>query len=100
MMLLVPRRHAAGILGLELMSIPIYVLAGFDRRRCAARIGMKYFLIARSRGAILLYACAALRRVGQHVVRGIRSAFDPRPLALAGRFRVGVRIQDSSCRSP
>src|SRR4030095_7200847 len=48
-------------LGLELMSIPIYVLAGFDRRRLRSNeSAMKYFLIGSVPGAVLLH------RQGRH----------------------------------
>ncbi len=74
-------------LGLELMSIPIYVLAGFDRRRLRSNeSAMKYFLIGSFASAILLYGVALLYGVsGSTSFAGIRSAFDPEnPLALAG----------------
>ena len=48
-------------LGLELMSIPIYVLAGFDRRRLRSNeSAIKYFLIGSFASAILLYGVALL----------------------------------------
>ncbi len=46
----------AVFLGLELMSIPIYVLAGFDRRKLRSNeSALKYFLIGSFASAILLY---------------------------------------------
>jgi len=74
-------------LGLELMSIPIYVLAGFDRRRLRSNeSAMKYFLIGSFASAILLYGVALLYGVsGTTSFAGIRAAFDPaNPLAVAG----------------
>ena len=51
----------AVFLGLELMSIPIYVLAGFDRRRLRSNeSALKYFLIGSFASAILLYGVALL----------------------------------------
>jgi len=74
-------------LGLELMSIPIYVLAGFDRKRLRSNeSAMKYFLIGSFASAILLYGVALLYGVsGGTGFAEIRAAFDPgNPLALAG----------------
>jgi NADH-quinone oxidoreductase subunit N len=74
-------------LGLELMSIPIYVLAGFDRRRLRSNeSALKYFLIGSFASAILLYGVALLYGVsGSTSFAGIRAGFDPaNPLALAG----------------
>jgi NADH-quinone oxidoreductase subunit N len=74
-------------LGLELMSIPIYVLAGFDRRRLRSNeSAMKYFLIGSFASAILLYGIALLYGVsGSTSFAAIRAGFDPaNPLALAG----------------
>lgn len=46
-------------LGLELMSISVYVLAGFDRfRRSSAEAALKYFLIGAFASAFLLYGIA------------------------------------------
>jgi NADH-quinone oxidoreductase subunit N len=51
----------AVFLGLELMSIPIYVLAGFDRRKLRSNeAALKYFLIGSFASAILLYGMALL----------------------------------------
>jgi NADH-quinone oxidoreductase subunit N len=48
-------------IGLELMSIPIYVLAGFDRRKLRSNeSAMKYFLIGAFASALLLYGVALL----------------------------------------
>ncbi len=46
-------------LGLELMSMSVYVLAGFDRfRRSSAEAALKYFLIGAFASAFLLYGIA------------------------------------------
>lgn len=46
-------------LGLELMSIPVYVLAAVNRRsRISAEAGMKYFFIGAFASAFLLYGIA------------------------------------------
>jgi len=80
-------------LGLELMSIPIYVLAGFDRRRLRSNeSAMKYFLIGSFASAILLYGVALLYGVsGSTAFVDIRAAFDPDdPIALIGLALVVV----------
>ena len=77
----------AVFLGLELMSIPIYVLAGFDRTRLRSNeSAMKYFLIGAFASALLLYGMALLYGVsGSTSFEDIRAAFDPgNPLTLAG----------------
>ncbi len=74
-------------LGLELMSIPIYVLAGFDRRKLRSNeSALKYFLIGSFASAILLYGIALLYGVsGGTSFEAIRAAFDPdNPLAVVG----------------
>jgi NADH-quinone oxidoreductase subunit N len=48
-------------LGLEVMSIPVYVLVGFNRRsRFSAEAALKYFLIGAFASAFLLYGIALL----------------------------------------
>jgi len=74
-------------LGLELMSIPIYALAGFDRRKLRSNeAGMKYFLIGAFASAILLYGFALLYgATGTTGFAGIREGFDAAdPLAMTG----------------
>ncbi len=74
-------------LGLELMSIPIYVLAGFDRRRLRSNeSALKYFLVGSFASAILLYGMALLYGTTGHTdFDGIRAAFPAgNPLALTG----------------
>jgi NADH-quinone oxidoreductase subunit N len=48
-------------LGLEVMSVPVYVLAAFDRRNVfSAEAGLKYFLVGALASAFLLYGIALL----------------------------------------
>lgn len=48
-------------LGLEVMSISVYVLAGFDRtRRASAEAALKYFLIGAFASSFLLYGIALI----------------------------------------
>jgi NADH-quinone oxidoreductase subunit N len=54
-------------LGIELMSIPIYVLAGFDRRKLRSNeSALKYFLVGSFASALLLYGMALLFGVTGH----------------------------------
>jgi NADH-quinone oxidoreductase subunit N len=74
-------------LGLELMSIPIYVLAGFDRRKLRSNeSALKYFLIGSFASALLLYGMALLYgTTGTTSFAGIRHGFDAgNPIAIAG----------------
>ncbi len=66
-------------LGLEVMSIPVYVLAGFDRRKLRSNeAARKYFVIGAFASAILLYGMALLYgATGATQFAGIREAFDP-----------------------
>jgi NADH-quinone oxidoreductase subunit N len=77
----------AVFVGLELMSIPIYVLAGFDRRKLRSNeSAMKYFLMGAFASAILLYGIALLYgATGSTSFVTLRAGFDPgNPLAVAG----------------
>jgi NADH-quinone oxidoreductase subunit N len=74
-------------LGLELMSIPIYVLAGFDRRKLRSNeSALKYFLVGSFASAVLLYGMALVYGVcGAIDYAGIRAAFPPgNPIGLIG----------------
>ncbi|MDX1649439.1 MAG: NADH-quinone oxidoreductase subunit N [Myxococcota bacterium] len=64
-------------LGIEIMSIPIYVLAGFDRRRLRSNeSALKYFLVGSFASAILLYGMALLYgATGSTHFDGIQAAF-------------------------
>ncbi len=82
----------AVFLGLELMSIPIYALAGFDRRKLRSNeSAMKYFLMGSFASAVMLYGMALLYgSVGATSFEALRAGFDPEsPLALVG---VGLLI--------
>src|SRR5690606_125272 len=47
--------------GLEVMSVPVYVLAGFDRRSIfSAEAALKYFLVGAFASAFLLYGIALI----------------------------------------
>jgi NADH-quinone oxidoreductase subunit N len=77
----------AVFLGLELMSIPIYVLAGFDRRKLRSNeSALKYFLIGSFASAILLYGMALLYgAAGSTAFSALRAGFGLHPtLATAG----------------
>jgi NADH-quinone oxidoreductase subunit N len=77
----------AVFLGIELLSIPIYVLAGFDRRKLRSNeSALKYFLVGSFASAILLYGMALLYgATGSTDFGEIRAAFDPtQPLAALG----------------
>ena len=71
-----PAALAMVFLGLEIMSIPIYVLAGFDRRRLRSNeSALKYFLVGSFASALLLYGMALLYGVTGHTdFEGIRAA--------------------------
>jgi len=86
----------------RLMSIPIYVLAGFDPPLRSNESAMKVFLI----GSFASASCStasrgASRRVGQHSFRasGLPSIREPAPLAGLA-FCWWVRIQISSVPFP
>jgi NADH-quinone oxidoreductase subunit N len=77
----------AVFLGLELMSIPIYVLAGFDRRKLRSNeSALKYFLIGSFASAILLYGMALLYgATGSTSFEAIRAGLDvTSPMATIG----------------
>ena len=69
----------AVFLGIELLSIPIYVLAGFDRRKLRSNeAALKYFIVGSFASAILLYGMALLYgATGATDFTAIRKAFDP-----------------------
>ena len=77
----------SAFLGIELMSIPIYVLAGFDRRRLRGNeSALKYFLAGSFASALLLYGMALLYgATGETSYAGIASEIDGAdPLAVIG----------------
>jgi NADH-quinone oxidoreductase subunit N len=69
----------AVFLGIELLSIPIYVLAGFDRRKLRSNeAALKYFIVGSFASAILLYGMTLLYgATGSTDFVAIRRAFDP-----------------------
>ena len=73
--------------GLELMSLPLYALAGFDRRRLHSNeAGLKYFLMGSFASAIALYGMALLYgAAGGTSFAALRAAVDvTNVLAMAG----------------
>ena len=83
----------AVFLGIELLSLPIYVLAGFDRRKLRSNeAAIKYFLVGSVASAILLYGMALLYgATGATDFLALRRAFDPaQPLAALGLALVVV----------
>ncbi len=64
-------------LGIELMSIPLYVLAGFDRRKLRSNeSALKYFIIGSFASAVLLYGMALVYGTTGHTdFAGIRAGF-------------------------
>jgi NADH-quinone oxidoreductase subunit N len=73
--------------GFELMSLPVYVLVGFDRRKLRSNeAALKYFLIGAFASAVMLYGMALLYgATGTTDFAAIRAAYDPEnPLAVAG----------------
>jgi NADH-quinone oxidoreductase subunit N len=88
-------------LGLELMSIPVYVLAGFDRRKLRSNeSAMKYFLIGSFASALLLYGVALLYGVtGSTSFASLRAGFDGNSAMAvigAGLVLVGFAFKISS----
>ncbi len=74
-------------LALELMSIPVYALAGFQRDSLTSNeSGLKYFIIGSFASAVMLYGIALLYgATGALSLPAIGSRFDPEhPLALLG----------------
>jgi NADH-quinone oxidoreductase subunit N len=77
----------AVFLGLELMSVPIYVLAGFDRRKLRSNeSALKYFVIGSFAAAVLLYGMALLYgSAGATSFEAVRAGFDVgSPMAVIG----------------
>jgi len=73
-------------LGLEVMSIPVYVLAGFTRWRPRSNeAAFKYFLLGAFATGLLLYGIALVYgATGATDLAAIRAAWAPTPLGLAG----------------
>jgi NADH-quinone oxidoreductase subunit N len=74
-------------LGIEILSIPIYVLAGFQRRNLRSNeSALKYFLVGSFASALLLYGMALLYgATGATHFDALRARLDPsQPLAMMG----------------
>src|SRR5690606_19666994 len=76
-------------LGLEVMSIAVYVLTGYDRtRRAPAEAALKYFLIGASASGVLLYGIAltygATGQFNLPLIGAQLSATEPTLMAKAG----------------
>ncbi len=73
-------------LGLEIMSIPVYVLAGFSRRRVRSNeAALKYFLLGAFATGLFLYGVAFIYgTTGTTDLGGIHAAWEPTPMGLAG----------------
>jgi NADH-quinone oxidoreductase subunit N len=85
-------------LAIELVSIPLYVLAGFRRRSLRSNeAALKYFLIGAFASGILLYGAALLYgATGTIALDGIAARFDPEaPVFLlgAGLLVVGLAFK-------
>jgi NADH-quinone oxidoreductase subunit N len=88
-------------LALELMSIPVYVLAGFKRASLRSNeSALKYFLIGSFASGIMLYGMALLYGATGHIeLAEIGERFDPsNPLTLLGSalILVGLAFKISS----
>ncbi|MFQ5458197.1 MAG: NADH-quinone oxidoreductase subunit N [Myxococcota bacterium] len=73
-------------LGLEVMSIPVYILAGFTRQRVRSNeAALKYFLLGAFATGLLLYGIALIYgAAGSTDLAAIRAGWEPTPLGLAG----------------
>jgi NADH-quinone oxidoreductase subunit N len=88
-------------LSLELMSIPVYALAGFHRASLRSNeSAVKYFLIGSFASGLLLYGSALLYgATGSLVLSEIATSFDPESaldLCGAGLVLVGLAFKISS----
>jgi NADH-quinone oxidoreductase subunit N len=81
-------------LGLELMSISVYVLAGFDRfRRSSAEAALKYFLIGAFASAFLLYGIALVYgATGETNLMRIGERLASAPLSLLAALGLGLLL--------
>lgn len=88
-------------LGLELMSIPIYVLAGFDRRKLQSNeSAFKYFMVGSFASAVLLYGMALVYGVTGAIdfaaIRAALPAGNPLGIIGMGLIMVGFAFKISS----
>jgi len=72
--------------GLELLSVPLYALAGFRRTRDdSVEAGLKYFVLGAFASALFLYGAALLYAgTGEVSFAGFKEVAATSPLALAG----------------
>ena len=79
-------------LGLEVMSISVYILAGFDRtRRASAEAALKYFLIGAFASGFLLYGIAlTYGATGQFNFGLIGAQFAATPPTLMAKLGMGM----------
>jgi NADH-quinone oxidoreductase subunit N len=79
-------------LGLEVMSISVYILAGFDRtRRASAEAALKYFLIGAFASGFLLYGIAlTYGATGQFNFELIGAQFAATPPTLMAKLGMGL----------
>lgn len=69
----------------ELMSLPTYVLAGFDKKTRSNEASVKYAIIGAMSSAVILYAISlAYGLTGSTVISQVVSGFVSHPSALAG----------------
>ncbi len=86
------------VVGLELMSLPLYALAGFDLRRLRSNeAALKHFVVGAFASAVLLYGIALLYgATGSTAFGVVRERFDPESLlALAG---LGLIVVGLTCK--
>jgi NADH-quinone oxidoreductase subunit N len=81
-------------LGLETMSVAVYVLAGFNRRNAqAAEAGLKYFLIGAFASGFLLYGIALVYGAsGTGNLVQIGAQFSLGDLSLMGKLGLGLLV--------
>ncbi len=81
-------------LALEILSIPLYVLAAFDRRRLSSQeAGIKYFVLGAFSSAILLYGIALVYgATGSTSLDGIREFLVENTLFEKGTLLAGLML--------
>ena len=80
--------------GLELLSVPLYALAGFQRARSTSvEAGVKYFVLGAFAAATFLFGAALLyAETGTLSLAGLREVGAGSPLALAGTALVAASL--------
>jgi NADH-quinone oxidoreductase subunit N len=81
-------------LGLEVMSVPVYVLAGFNRRNVySSEAALKYFLVGALASAFLLYGIALLYgATGATSLTAIGGRLADRGVSLMAALGVGLLL--------